>query len=85
LAARRPGDNAFTDLHDHGLSTPPALEWIEKTDFETANPTKTHEPLVPIRHYAIFRAATFLLSGMDVKIRGLVVMVFAALIPTVTP
>jgi len=63
--------------------------FLEKDNFEIANPLKTPEHIVPVwyyaPYYAMLRAITFPLFGVDAKFWGLVVMVFAILIPAVLP
>ncbi len=63
--------------------------FIEKPNFEIANPLKTPEHIAPVWYYtpfyAMLRAATFPLFGIDAKFWGLVVMAGAILIPAVLP
>ena len=63
--------------------------FIEKPNFEIANPLKTPEHIAPVWYYtpfyAMLRAATFPLFGIDAKFWGLVVMAGAILIPAALP
>ncbi|MCY3884851.1 MAG: cytochrome bc complex cytochrome b subunit [Gammaproteobacteria bacterium] len=63
--------------------------FIEKPNFEIANPIKTPEHIAPVWYYtpfyAMLRAATFPLFGIDAKFWGLVVMAGAILIPAALP
>ena len=63
--------------------------FLEKPNFEMANPLKTPELIVPVwyytPYYAMLRAATFPLFGMDAKFWGLVVMAGAIVLPAVLP
>lgn len=63
--------------------------FIEKPNFEIANPIKTPEHIAPVWYYtpfyAMLRAATFPLFGVDAKFWGLVVMAGAILIPAALP
>ena len=63
--------------------------FIEKPNFEEANPLKTPEHIAPVWYYtpfyAMLRAATFPLFGLDAKFWGLVVMAGAILIPAALP
>ena len=63
--------------------------FLEKPNFEMANPLKTPELIVPVWYYtpfyAMLRAATFPLFGVDAKFWGLVVMAGAIVIPAVLP
>jgi ubiquinol-cytochrome c reductase cytochrome b subunit len=59
--------------------------FLEKPNFEAANPLKTPEHIVPVWYYtpfyAMLRAATFPLFGLDAKFWGFVVMAGAIVIP----
>ncbi len=63
--------------------------FIEKPNFEIANPLKTPEHIAPVWYYtpfyAMLRATTFPLFGIDAKFWGLVVMAGAILIPAALP
>jgi len=63
--------------------------FIEKPNFEIANSLKTPEHIAPVWYYtpfyAMLRAATFPLFGLDAKFWGLVVMAGAILIPAALP
>ncbi len=63
--------------------------FIEKPNFEIANPLSTPEHIAPVWYYtpfyAMLRAATFPLFGIDAKFWGLVVMAGAILIPAALP
>ncbi len=63
--------------------------FLEKPNFEMANPLKTPELIVPVWYYtpfyAMLRAATYPLFGMDAKFWGLVVMAGAIVLPAVLP
>ncbi len=63
--------------------------FIEKPNFEVANPLKTPEHIAPVwyytPYYAMLRAATFPLFGLDAKFWGLVVMAAAVVIPAILP
>lgn len=63
--------------------------FLEKPNFEMANPLKTPEHIAPVWYYtpfyAMLRAATFPLFGVPAKFWGLVVMFGAILIPALLP
>ncbi len=63
--------------------------FLEKPNFEQANPLKTPEHIAPVWYYtpfyAMLRAATFPLLGLPAKFWGLVVMAGAILIPAAMP
>lgn len=63
--------------------------FLEKPNFEQANPLKTPEHIAPVWYYtpfyAMLRAATFPLFGLPAKFWGLVVMAGAILIPAAMP
>ena len=63
--------------------------FIEKPNFEQANPLKTPEHIAPVWYYtpfyAMLRATTFPLFGLPAKFWGLIVMGGAILIPAVIP
>lgn len=63
--------------------------FLEKPNFEEANPVKTPEHIVPVWYYlpfyAMLRAATYPLLGLDAKFWGLVVMAGAILVPMALP
>ena len=63
--------------------------FIEKPNFEVANLLKTPEHIAPVwyytPYYAMLRAATFPLFGLDAKFWGLVVMAAAVVIPAILP
>ena len=63
--------------------------FIEKPNFEIANPLKTPEHIAPVWYYtpfyAMLRAATFPLLWIDAKFWGLLVMMGAILIPAALP
>ena len=63
--------------------------FIEKPNFEIANPLKTPEHIAPVWYYtpfyAMLRAATFPFLGLDAKFWGLVIMAGAILIPAALP
>ena len=63
--------------------------FIEKPNFEVANPLKTPDHIAPVwyftPYYAMLRAATFPLFGMDAKFWGLVTMAAAVIIPVALP
>ena len=63
--------------------------FIEKPNFEVANPLKTPEHIAPVwyytPYYAMLRAATFPLFGLDAKFWGLVVMGAAIVVPAILP
>ncbi len=63
--------------------------FLEKPNFEEANPVKTPEHIVPVWYYlpfyAMLRAATYPLFGLDAKFWGLVVMAGAILVPMALP
>ena len=63
--------------------------FIEKPNFEVANPLKTPEHIAPVwyytPYYAMLRAATFPLFGLDAKFWGLVVMAAAIVVPAILP
>ncbi len=63
--------------------------FIEKPNFEIANPLKTPDHISPVWYYtpfyAMLRAATFPLAGLDAKFWGFVVMAGAIVMPAVLP
>ncbi len=63
--------------------------FLEKPNFEEANPVKTPEHIVPVWYYlpfyAMLRAATYPLLGIDAKFWGLVVMAGAIVVPMALP
>ncbi len=63
--------------------------FLEKPNFEMANPLKTPEHIAPVWYYtpfyAMLRAATYPLFGVSAKFWGLVVMVGAIIIPALLP
>jgi ubiquinol-cytochrome c reductase cytochrome b subunit len=63
--------------------------FLEKPNFEQANPLKTPEHIAPVwyytPYYAMLRAATFPLFGLTAKFWGLVVMAGAIVLPAVLP
>ena len=63
--------------------------FIEKPNFEEANPLKTPEHIAPVWYYtpfyAMLRAVTYPLFGLSAKFWGLVVMAGAILIPAILP
>ena len=63
--------------------------FIEKPNFEQANPLKTPELIAPVWYYTPFysmlRAATFPFLGLAAKFWGLVVMGAAILLPATLP
>ena len=63
--------------------------FLEKPNFEMANPLKTPEHIAPVWYYtpfyAMLRAATYPLFGVPAKFWGLVVMAGAILIPALLP
>lgn len=63
--------------------------FLEKPNFEAADPLKTPDHIVPVWYYtpfyAMLRAATYPLFGVDAKFWGLVVMGAAILVPCVLP
>lgn len=63
--------------------------FLEKPNFEAADPLKTPEHIVPVWYYmpfyAMLRAATYPFLGLDAKFWGLVIMASAILLPCVLP
>jgi ubiquinol-cytochrome c reductase cytochrome b subunit len=63
--------------------------FIEKPNFEMANPLKTPDHIAPVWYYtpfyAMLRAATFPLFGIPAKFWGFVVMAGAIVLPAVLP
>jgi ubiquinol-cytochrome c reductase cytochrome b subunit len=63
--------------------------FLEPPNFEQANPLKTPDHIAPVWYYtpfyAMLRAATYPLFGMDAKFWGFVVMVGAIAVPAVLP
>ena len=63
--------------------------FIEKPNFEEANPLKTPAHIAPVWYYtpfyAMLRAATYPLVGLDAKFWGFVVMAGAIVVPAVLP
>ncbi len=63
--------------------------FIEMPNFEEANPLKTPDHIAPVWYYtpfyAMLRAATYPLLGIDAKFWGFVVMAGAIVMPAVLP
>ena len=63
--------------------------FLEKPNFEQANPLKTPDHIAPVwyytPYYAMLRAATFPLFGLTAKFWGFVVMAGAIVLPAVLP
>ncbi len=63
--------------------------FLEKPNFEQANPLKTPEHIAPVwyytPYYAMLRASTFPLFGLTAKFLGFVVMAGAIALPAVLP
>jgi len=63
--------------------------FLEKPNFDMADPLKTPDHIAPVWYYTPFysmlRAATFPLFGLDAKFWGLVVMAGAIALPVVLP
>ena len=63
--------------------------FLEKPNFEMADPLKTPEHIAPVWYYtpfyAMLRAATFPLFGLSAKFWGLVIMAGAIVIPAALP
>ncbi len=63
--------------------------FLEKPNFEEANPLKTPDHIAPVwyytPYYAMLRAATFPLFGIDAKFWGFVVMGGALVLPAALP
>ena len=63
--------------------------FIERPNFDEANPLKTPEHIAPVWYYtpfyAMLRAATYPLLGLDAKFWGFVVMAGAIALPAVLP
>ena len=63
--------------------------FLEKPNFEIANPLKTPDHIAPVWYYAPFyamlRAATYPFLGLDAKFWGFVVMFGGVLIPAALP
>ena len=63
--------------------------FIERPNFEGANPLKTPEHIAPVWYYtpfyAMLRAATYPLAGLDAKFWGFVVMAGAIAMPMMLP
>jgi len=63
--------------------------FIERPNFDEANPLKTPEHIAPVWYYtpfyAMLRAATFPLFGLDAKFWGFVVMAGAIVVPAMLP
>jgi len=63
--------------------------FIEKPNFEEANPLKTPDHIAPVwyytPYYAMLRAATYPLLGIDAKFWGFLVMAGAIVMPAVLP
>ncbi len=63
--------------------------FIEKPNFEMADPLKTPDHIAPVWYYtpfyAMLRAATYPLFGVSAKFWGLVVMAGAIILPAVLP
>ncbi|MFU8817849.1 MAG: cytochrome b [Pseudomonadales bacterium] len=63
--------------------------FLEKPNFEQANPLKTPDHIAPVwyytPYYAMLRASTFPLFGLTAKFWGLVVMAGAIVLPAVLP
>jgi ubiquinol-cytochrome c reductase cytochrome b subunit len=63
--------------------------FLEKPNFEMADPLKTPDHIAPVWYYtpfyAMLRAATFPLFGLSAKFWGFVVMIGAIVIPAALP
>jgi ubiquinol-cytochrome c reductase cytochrome b subunit len=63
--------------------------FIERPNFEEANPLKTPDHIAPVWYYtpfyAMLRAATYPLLGLDAKFWGFVVMAGAIVMPAMLP
>jgi ubiquinol-cytochrome c reductase cytochrome b subunit len=63
--------------------------FLEKPNFEMADPLKTPDHIAPVWYYtpfyAMLRAATYPLLGLDAKFWGFVVMAGAIVLPAVLP
>jgi ubiquinol-cytochrome c reductase cytochrome b subunit len=63
--------------------------FIERPNFDEANPLKTPDHIAPVWYYtpfyAMLRAATYPLLGLDAKFWGFVVMAGAIVVPAVLP
>jgi ubiquinol-cytochrome c reductase cytochrome b subunit len=63
--------------------------FIEKPNFEPANPLKTPDHIAPVWYYtpfyAMLRAATYPMFGLDAKFWGFGVMAGAIILPAVLP
>lgn len=63
--------------------------FLEKPNFEMADPLKTPDHIAPVWYYtpfyAMLRAATYPLLGLDAKFWGFVVMAGAIVVPAVLP
>jgi ubiquinol-cytochrome c reductase cytochrome b subunit len=63
--------------------------FIEKPNFDEANPLKTPDHIAPVWYYtpfyAMLRAATYPLLGLDAKFWGFVVMAGAIVVPAMLP
>jgi ubiquinol-cytochrome c reductase cytochrome b subunit len=63
--------------------------FIERPNFDEANPLKTPDHIAPVWYYtpfyAMLRAATFPLFGLDAKFWGFVVMAGAIVVPAMLP
>jgi ubiquinol-cytochrome c reductase cytochrome b subunit len=63
--------------------------FIEKPNFDQANPLKTPEHIAPVWYYtpfyAMLRATTFSLPGLTAKFLGLIVMAGAIVFPALLP
>jgi len=63
--------------------------FLEKPNFEMADPLKTPDHIAPVWYYtpfyAMLRAATYPLFGFDAKLWGFVVMAGAIVVPAVLP
>lgn len=63
--------------------------FIERPNFEIANPLKTPEHIAPVWYYAPFyamlRAATYPFLGLDAKFWGFVIMFGAVVLPAALP
>ena len=63
--------------------------FIERPNFDEANPLKTPEHIAPVWYYtpfyAMLRAATYPLVGIDAKFWGFVVMAGAIVVPAMLP
>jgi ubiquinol-cytochrome c reductase cytochrome b subunit len=63
--------------------------FLEKPNFEMADPLKTPAHIAPVWYYTPFysmlRAVTFPLFGLDAKFWGFVVMVAAIIVPAMLP